>query len=110
MFSSREIQRRCRQDLVFTFIAQMQCPDFRVLSDFRKNHMAFFYDCFRQSVQMALELKLASLGHISLDGSKFEANTSGGRCCFCSVTRTALQMQVMVFSLQRDCVRPGGAR
>jgi transposase len=76
VFSSREIQRRCRQDLAFMYIAQMQCPDFRVLSDFRKNHMAFFHDCFRQSVQMALELKLASLGHISLDGSKFKANTS----------------------------------
>jgi transposase len=76
VFSSREIQRRCRQDLAFMYIAQMQCPDFRVLSDFRKNHAAFFHDCFRQSVQLALALKLASLGHISLDGSKFKANTS----------------------------------
>lgn len=76
VFSSREIQRRCQQDLAFMYIGQMQCPDFRVLSDFRKNHTAFFHDCFRQSVQLAMTLKLASLGHISLDGSKFKANTS----------------------------------
>jgi transposase len=76
VFSSREIQRRCRQDLAFMYIAQMQCPDFRVLSDFRKDHTAFFHDCFRQSVQLALGLKLASFGHISLDGSKFKADTS----------------------------------
>lgn len=58
------------------YVAQMNCPDFRVLSDFRKNHTAFFHDCFRQSAQLAIALKLASLGHISLDGSKFKASTS----------------------------------
>lgn len=76
VFSSRQIERRCREDLSFMFIAQMNCPNFRVLSDFRKNHGAFFQDCFKQTVKLALELKLASLGHISLDGSKFKANTS----------------------------------
>jgi transposase len=76
VFSSRQIERRCREDLSFMFIAQMNCPNFRVLSDFRKVHGLFFQDCFKQTVKLALELKLASLGHISLDGSKFKANTS----------------------------------
>jgi transposase len=76
VFSSREIQRRCNEDLSFMFIAQMNCPNFRVLSDFRKNNSQFFHDCFKQTVQLAIELKLASLGHISLDGSKFQANSS----------------------------------
>jgi len=75
-FSSREIERRCKEDLSFMFIAQMGCPNFRVLSDFRKDHIDFFHDCFKQTVKLALELKLASLGHISLDGSKFKANSS----------------------------------
>jgi len=48
----------------------------RELSDFRKDNAAFFQDCFKQTVQLALELKLASLGHVSLDGSKFKANSS----------------------------------
>lgn len=76
VFSSRQIERRCREDLSFMFIAQMNGPNFRVLSDFRKNHGVFFQDCFKQTVNLAMELKLASLGHISLDGSKFKANTS----------------------------------
>lgn len=76
VFSSRQIERRCREDLSFMFIAKMNCPNFRVLSDFRKNHGAFFQDCFKQTVKLAMELKLASLGHISLDGSKFKADTS----------------------------------
>ena len=66
------------------FIAQMNCPNFRVLSNFRKDHGDIFQNCFKQTVKLALELKLASLGHISLDGSKpvrseaegFKANTS----------------------------------
>src|SRR5664280_3295399 len=75
-FSSREIERRCKEDLSFMYIAQMGCPNFRVLSDFRKDHTEFFHDCFKQTVKLAIELKLASLGNNSLDGSKFKANSS----------------------------------
>lgn len=76
VFGSRKIERRCNEDLSFMYIAQMHCPNFRVLSDFRKNNADFFHACFKQTVQLAMELKLASLGHISLDGSKFKANSS----------------------------------
>ena len=76
VFSSRAIERRCNEDLSFMYIAQMNCPNFRVLSDFRKDNGDFFHDCFKQTVQLAMALKLASLGHISLDGSKFKANSS----------------------------------
>ncbi len=76
VYSSREIEKRSHEDLSFMLIAQMNCPNFRVLSDFRKDNAAFFHDCFKQTVKLAIELKLASLGHISLDGSKFKANSS----------------------------------
>ena len=76
VFSSREIERRSHEDLSFMYIANMNCPNFRVLCDFRKNNAMFFHDCFKQTVKLAIELKLASLGHISLDGSKFKANSS----------------------------------
>ena len=76
VFSSREIEKRCNEDLSFMYIAQMNCPNFRVLSDFRKDNNVFFHDCFKQTVRLAMELKLASLGHISIDGSKFNASSS----------------------------------
>ena len=76
IFSSRQIERRCNEDLSFMYIAGMNCPNFRVLSDFRKNNAEFFYDCFKQTVMLAMELGLASLGHVSLDGSKFKASSS----------------------------------
>ena len=76
IFSSRQIEKRCNEDLSFMFVAGMNCPNFRVLSDFRKDNAEFFQACFKQSVLLAMELGLASLGHVSLDGSKFKANTS----------------------------------
>jgi transposase len=60
VFSSREIERRCHQDLAFMYIAQRHCPNFRVLADFRKDHGSFFRACFKESVQLALELKVVS--------------------------------------------------
>ena len=76
VFSSRQIEKRCNEDLGFMYVAGKRCPNFRVLSDFRKDHGDFFRSCFKQTVQMALELEMVSLGHVSLDGSKFKANSS----------------------------------
>jgi transposase len=76
VFSSREIEKRCHEDLGFMFISHGHCPNFRVLSDFRKDNYEFFKDCFKQSVLLAMEAGMVSLGHVSLDGSKFKANTS----------------------------------
>ena len=76
VFSSRQLEKRCREALGFLYIAGRNCPNFRVLSDFRKDHGEFFRACFKQTVQMAMGLGLVSLGHVSLDGSKFQANSS----------------------------------
>lgn len=76
IFSSRQIEEKLKLDIGFMYIGQMQKPNFRVLSDFRKDNREFFKDCFKQSVLLAMTAGLVSLGHISLDGSKFKANTS----------------------------------
>jgi transposase len=76
VFSSREIEKKCHEDLGFMFMSHFNCPNFRVLSDFRKDNYEFFKQCFKQSVMLAIEAGMASLGHVSLDGSKFKANTS----------------------------------
>jgi transposase len=76
IFSSRKIEARCKRDLSFMYISHLNCPNFRVLSDFRKDNWQFFKNCFVQSVAIAKSLGMVSLGHVSLDGSKFYANTS----------------------------------
>ena len=76
IFSSREIEKKCHEDLGFMYISHMNCPNFRVLSDFRKINYEFFKLCFVQTVKLSREAGLASLGHVSLDGSKFKADSS----------------------------------
>ena len=48
IFSSREIEKKCHEDLGFMFISHFNCPNFRVLSDFRKDNYEFFKECFKQ--------------------------------------------------------------
>jgi transposase len=76
IFSSRQIKKRCHEDLGFMFISHLNCPNFRVLSDFRKDNYEYFKACFKQSVLLAMEAGMTSFGHVSLDGSRFKANTS----------------------------------
>ncbi len=76
IFSSRKIENKCKKDLSFMYISHLNCPNFRVLSDFRKENYEFFKSFFVQSVAIAKSLGMVSLGHVSLDGSKFYANTS----------------------------------
>jgi transposase len=47
IFSSREIEKKCNEDLGFMFISHLNCPNFRVLSDFRKDNYKFFKECFK---------------------------------------------------------------
>ena len=42
VFSSRQIEKRCGEDLGFMCISHLNCPNFRVLSDFRKDNHEFF--------------------------------------------------------------------
>ncbi len=76
IFSSRQIEKRCHEDLGFMYMSHLDCPNFRVLSDFRKDNHEFFKECFKQSALLAMGAGMASLGHVSLDGSKFKADTS----------------------------------
>ena len=50
IFSSRQIEKKCHEDLGFMYISHLSSPNFRVLSDFRKENYEFFKDCFRQTV------------------------------------------------------------
>ena len=76
VFSMRELEKRCREDLSFMYIAKVNCPNFRTLNNFRKDNAEFFEESFIQTVQLAMSLGMASLGHVSFDGSKFKANSS----------------------------------
>ncbi len=74
--SGRKIAARCETDTAFMFLAEMYRPDFRTVSDFRKNNLAEIERYFVEIVRICKEMGLVKIGKIYLDGSKFKANAA----------------------------------
>jgi transposase len=74
--SSRRIQRRLHEDIAFRVLAANNTPDFRTISDFRKDHLEALGSLFVQVLQLCQRAGLVKLGHVSLDGTKVRANAS----------------------------------
>ncbi len=77
MRSSRHLERACRMDLAFQFLAHGLQPDFRTLCRFRRRHADLLKGLFAQTVRLCQEAGLVSLGHVAVDGTKVRANRSG---------------------------------
>lgn len=79
IFSSRKIHRALGDSIAFLYLTARQSPDFRTISDFRKNNLREFRILFTQIVQMCQKMGMVSLGHVAIDGSKLKANASDSR-------------------------------
>ena len=76
VFSSRRIEKKLIEDVGFRVLAAGNEPDFRTISDFRKQHLAALQGLFDQVLQIALQAGTMKLGRVVLDGSKVKANAS----------------------------------
>jgi len=76
VFASRKIALACERNLAFVAIVGENRPDFRTISDFRKDHLAAFKDIFVQVVRLAGEAGLVKLGNVSTEGTKIQGNAS----------------------------------
>ena len=76
VYSSRKIAGSCETDVAFRVLSGGQFPDFRTVSDFRKDHLAAFEGLFLEVLGLCREAGLVRMGHLSLDGSKYQANAS----------------------------------
>jgi transposase len=79
VFSSRKIALACERNLAFMVIVGQERPDFRTISDFRKQHLGAFKEVFVQVVRLAGEAGLVRLGNVSIDGTKIQGNASRHR-------------------------------
>jgi transposase len=76
IFSSRKIMQACEERLTCRVIAGDDIPNFRTISDFRKQHLKALEDLFVQVLQLCQKAGLVKLGHIALDGTKVKADAS----------------------------------
>jgi len=76
VFSSRKIQKRLVEDVVFRVLAAGNQPDFRTIADFRKLRLKALEELFQQMLRLTLETGALQPGQVALEGSKFQANAS----------------------------------
>jgi len=76
IFSSRKITQALKENIAFIFLAAWQKPDFRTVSDFRKNNLKELGLLFSQIVQLCKQLGMVKLGHIAIDGTKIKASAA----------------------------------
>jgi hypothetical protein len=77
--SSRKLANRCQEDLVFMWIAGRHTPDFRTLSDFRKDKMKDVKKIFEQVLTVCFALGMIRVGKVSVDGTSFRAHANKNR-------------------------------
>ena len=76
VFPTRQIQKRVVEDVAFRVLAAGNTPDFRTLSDFRKDHRKALEGLFEQVLRLALKAGAMKLWRVAIDGSKVKANAS----------------------------------
>ncbi len=77
--SSRRLARNARENVVYLYLSEKLSPDFRTISDFRKDNPALVKEVFKHTVSFARQEGLLDLSHLSTDGSKVKANASNRR-------------------------------
>ena len=71
--SSRKLARECKCNVEVMWLLNKLTPDFRTISDFRKDNKKAITKVFKEFNKFCMGLKLFSKSYISIDGSKFKA-------------------------------------
>jgi transposase len=74
--SSRQIERRCHEDIAFRVLAGNQIPDHVTIARFRVRHQQALAGFLVQSLKLCAAAGLVRLGVIALDGTKVAANAA----------------------------------
>ncbi len=77
--SSRKIAKNARVNIVFMYHAGQATPDFRTISDFRKDNPKMIETAFKTTVELANNMDITNLGHLSIDGTVQKANASNSK-------------------------------
>lgn len=79
---SRKLADRLKEDIVFMWLAGRQTPDFRTISDFRKDKLIDFKKIFDQALAICFAIGMVRVGKVSLDGTKILASASRNKAVY----------------------------
>jgi transposase len=74
--SSRRIAQALEQDVSLRYLAANQQPNFRTISDFRKDHLEALEGLFGSVLALCEAAGMVKLGVVALDGRKVAANAA----------------------------------
>jgi transposase len=94
--SSRQIERRCHEDLAFRVLAGNQVPDHVTISRFRVRHQQALAGFLVASLRLCAAAGLVRLGVVALDGTKVAANAAN------RANRTLAKLQTEVAQMLRE--------
>jgi transposase len=78
-YSSRKIEEKLHKDIAFIYLAGMQKPDFKAISEFRRKNLPELKNSFIDILQICHRLGLTGLGEICIDSKIIKANASISR-------------------------------
>jgi transposase len=74
--SSRQVERRCVEDLAFRVLAANQTPDHVTIARFRARHEQALAGFLVESLRLCAAAGMVRLGTVALDGTKLAANAA----------------------------------
>jgi transposase len=74
--SSRKLEEALERDVGFRFLAANQKPNFRTLSEFRKENLDALSGLFIEVLELSKSAGLVDLGVVALDGRKLPGNAA----------------------------------
>jgi len=78
-YSSRKVEEKTHTDVAFIYLAGMQKPDFKAISEFRRKYIEQLKNSFVDILQICHRLGLTKLGNISIDSKVMKANAASSR-------------------------------
>jgi transposase len=88
--SSRQIERRCHEDIAFRVLSGNTSPDHVTIARFRVRHEQALAGLLIQSLKLCAAAGMVRLGLVALDGTKIEANAAAAA----NRTHATLEAQV----------------
>lgn len=74
--SSRRLARNARENVVYIYLSEKLFPDFRTISDFRKDNPDLVKSTFKHTITLAKLEGMLDLSVLNTDGTKLKANAS----------------------------------
>src|SRR6266487_858648 len=94
--SSRQLERRCHEDIAFRVLAANQAPDHVTIARFRARHEQTLAGFLVQSLQLCAAAGMVKVGTVALDGTKLAGNAAD------KANRTHERLQAEVAEILRQ--------